>query len=268
MKRKFYVFAVWTLSHGLVFPAFAQNKYIITSYNDIQIKSKGKYLSIDDCEELSRNDSIRFGKRGFIALFDSELGEEYKYSCADAILPVKILMVEAKQETPVVNRISNYLKPLIPYEEKSGRELQAVKSEMDNDSIQAIPVTIYRFLKSNQKVNDNGLSELVSCRLDFQEKLCTVINDSDSELYIDIMYVDNEQCMSIFSPMLDWVSIMSVPSHSERTFWFVGDFRPSGQYLLVGSKRGLPLNGIFKLYRPGVEYKDRGMNIELVLRKL
>lgn len=268
MKRKFYAFVVLVLLHCLVLPVCAQNKYIITSYNDIQIKSEGKYLSIEDCEELSGIDSIKFGKHGSVALFAPESGKEYKYSCADTTLPIKILVVEAKQETLVVNGISDYVKHFIPYEEKQGKSLQAIKSEIDNDSIQAIPVEIYRFLKSDQKINDNGISVLVSCRLDFEEKLCTVINNSNSELYIDVLHVGDELCLSIFSPMLDWVSNMSVPPHSERTFWFVGDFQPLDRYLLVGSKRGLPLNGIFKLYRPGVEYKDKRMNIELVLRKL
>ncbi len=68
--------------------------------------------------------------------------------------------------------------------------------------------------------------------------------------------------------MLDLVSNMSVSPYSERTFWFTGDFPPFDKYLLVASKRGLPLNGMFKLYRLEVEYKDKGMNIELKLRKL
>lgn len=268
MKRKFYAFAILAWLHCLVFPVCAQNKYIITSYNDIQLKSNGKYLSIEDCEELSETDSIKFGKHGSIALFSPESENEYKYSCANMTLPIKMLIVEIEQETSILNRTLGYFKSLKFYEEKQGKPLQTIKSEMDNDSIQAIPMEIYRFLKSNQKINDNGISVLVSCRLDFAEKLCTVINNSDSGLYIDVLHVSDEQCMSIFSPMLDWNSNMFVPSHSERTFWFMGDFPPLDSYLLVGSKKGLPLNGIFKLYRPGVEYKDRKMNIELILRRL
>lgn len=268
MKRKFYVWMVWVGLHCLVLSVCAQNKYIITSYDDIQIKSGGNYLSIEDCEELTETDSIKFGKHGSIVLVNLESGKEYSRPLANITLPVSMLVVEAKRETQIWGKISSYVKSFVPYEEKQSKSMQAIKSEMDNDSIQAIPVEVYRFLKSGQKMNDNGISALVSCRVDFGEKLCIVENNSDSELYIDVLHVGDELLMSIFSPMLDWVSNLSVPPHSERTFWFVADFQPSDQYLLVGSKKGLPLNGIFKLYRPGVEYKDRKMDIELVLRKL
>lgn len=268
MKRKFYVWMVWVGLYYFVLPVGAQNKYTITSYDDIQIKSGDKYLSVEDCEELTDTDSIKFGKRGSIILVNLESANEYSHHLANITLPVRMLVVEAKKETQILARISSYIKSFIPYKEKQSKSMQAIKREMDNDSIQAIPVEIYRFIKSDQKMNGNGLSALVSCQLDFGQKLCTVTNTSDSEFYIDVLHVDDELLMSIFSPMLDWVSNMSVPPHSERTFWFVGDFQPSNQYLLVGSKKGLPLNGIFKLYRPGVEYKDREMDIELVLRKL
>lgn len=268
MKRKFYVWMVWIGLYCFVLPVGAQNKYIITSYDDIQIKSGDKYLSVEDCEELTESDSIKFRKHGSIVLVNLESGKEYSRHLANITLPVRMLVVEAKQETQILAKISSYVKSFVPYEEKQSKSMQAIKSEMDNDSIQAIPVEIYRFLNSGQKMNNNDISPFVSCWLDFGEKLCTVANTSDSELYIDVLHVDDELFMSIFSPMLDWVSNMSVPPHSERTFWFVGDFHPSDQYLLVGSKKGLPLNGIFKLYRPGVEYKDREMDIELVLRKL
>lgn len=268
MKRKFYAWVFGVGLHCLVLPICAQNKYVITSYDDIQIKSGNKYLSIEDCEELTEADSIKFGKHGSIVLFDPEDGKEYSNCLANITLPVRMLVVEVKQETSLIEKILGYVKLFIPYEEKQGRPMQAIKSEMDNDSVQAIPVEIYRFLKSGQKMNDNSISAFVSCRLDFGEKLCTVINTSDSEFYIDVLHIDDELCMSIFSPMLDWVSNMSVPTHSERTFWFVGDFQPLDQYLLVASKRGLPLNGIFKLYRPGVEYKEKKINVELILRKL
>lgn len=268
MERKFYVLAVLVLLYCFVFRVCAQKKYYITSCSDIRIKSNGEYLSVKNCKELSESDSIEFGRRGTITLFSPECETEYSYSCANTTLPVKMLVAVERKTSPISKTVEN-VRLYLPYGEKQEGILQAVKSEMDNDSIQAIPVEIYRFLKSDQQINGNGISVLISWRLDFNEKLCTVVNNSDSGLYIDVLHVDDkQQCMSVFSPMLDWVSNLFVPAYSERTFWFVGDFPSSDSYLLVGSKEGLPLNGIFKLYRPGVEYKDRRIEIELILRKL
>lgn len=268
MKRKFYTFMVLAVLHCLFFSLYAQNNYAITAYKNVQIKVKNKYLLMENCEGVSETDSIKFGKAGSIALFNPKTGLIHTRAYSNITLPVSILVTEVKQEASLINRISDYIRHFIYPQEKQGTSLQSIKSEIDNDSIQAIPVEVYRFLKSNQKNNNDSISGLIYCQLNTDEKHCTVANDSEFELYIDVLHVDDKGLLSIFSPMLDWVSGMSVPPHSERTFWFTGEFQFSDQYILVGSKKGLPLNGIFKLYRPGVEYKDRQMNIELILKKL
>lgn len=137
--------------------------------------------------------------------------------------------------------------------------------DMNNDSVQDIPAQIYGFLGSGGKVGGDSIAKCIYCNLNLGEKICTVLNESDSELYIDILHVGDERLMSIFSSMLDWVSWMSVPSHSERSFWFTGDYKLSDKFLLVGSRKGLPLNGIFKFYRPGVKYKEHFLGIKLIL---
>lgn len=268
MKNGLYVLMVYVLLVGWVSPACSQNRYVVYFYEDVQLKSGGKYLPVEAFMHIAETDSIQFGTRGTITLvaLESEYGVTKCYS--NAIVSVKELMgKQQKQQQKSFHRsIGKYLSK---QKEEEDTVFGVFKEEIDNDFIQAIFAEIDRFVQSGQKVNDNAASALVSCRMDFEEKLCWVENQSDSVVYIDVLYMDGEQCMSVFSSMFDWVSSMSVPPHSERTFWFAGNFPSSAQYLMVGSETGLPLNAIFKLCRPEVVRKEEeNRSIELILRKL
>lgn len=268
MKNGLYVLMVYVLLVGWVSPACSQNRYIVSFYEDVQIKSGGKYLPVEAFEYVDETDSIRFGIRGTIALTASGTDCGIIERCSNTLVSVKELTEkhQKQQQNGFHRSIDKYLSK---QKKEKKDELGVSKEEIDNDSIQAIFVEIDRFVRSGQKVNNNAASALVSCRMDFEEKLCWVENQSDSVVYIDVLYMDGEQCMSIFSSMFDWVSSMSVPPHSERTFWFVGNFPSSAQYLMVGSETGLPLNAIFKLCRPEAGHKEEEDScIELILRRL
>lgn len=219
---------------------------------NVSVIRDGQKKHIDEINFLLLTDTIEFYHNGRL-LFEVQEGEKnfpYKFENMErGKYDVKALLKMKKPTDVAYNTVLFYGKTKIGFLEKSkSKDALGIKATDLNDSIYNHYVSIEQRLQNYISNPSSATNDyLVELYVNYNDSICTVVNNSDVNLYVDILNVGKQYTFSILSPLESWKSDVIASPKSKVEIYSQKLDQQKGNYILVCSPTPYSWNSIMKI---------------------